>query len=425
VGERLRKEYNIRVDFATHIRTWSQGVIYGRVASEHKPPEELDKTPTQWSPSGTHARLEESIPVKWQASGFVRPVKMTALAFLDVCKENDINSEEDAWALAARLEGKGEKGVMAYLLECKDVGAAIERVQKAKGASSKTARSKMTRLQILEAAALEMDCTCTLGEGGEDGLWHKLAKDMLQKNELDGPFQNALYRTLHLGRAKKTNLFLVGGSDCGKSFVLKPLSLIFRTYTKPDSGSYQLSSIVNKELVFLNDFEFDADVGKTFMSWQYLKNFFEDSSSLTVGRPKNKGDNVEWTSDAPVVGTAPQKIALYRNGKQRDDGECKQMDNRVSYLFCHHVFAEVDIKKCKPCGKCGAKLYLEGRGVSGGTSNGASSSSRSTPSDPMPKKAKTAQEVVSAISDLGNLKDKGLIDSQEFKMLKERLLRGE
>ena len=47
VGQRLLSEYKVSVNFGETIETWSEGIVYGRVASEHKPPEMLDKSPTQ------------------------------------------------------------------------------------------------------------------------------------------------------------------------------------------------------------------------------------------------------------------------------------------------------------------------------------------------------------------------------------------
>ena len=35
----------------------------------------------------------------------------------------------------------------------------------------------------------------------------------------------------------------------GKSFLLKPLCLVFKTYEMPDGGSYQLEEFLGKELV--------------------------------------------------------------------------------------------------------------------------------------------------------------------------------
>ena len=62
VAEKLYEDEAIRVNFAPHITTWSQGIIYGRVHSEHKPLGMLDADPLQWAVSGAPTRFEDIIP---------------------------------------------------------------------------------------------------------------------------------------------------------------------------------------------------------------------------------------------------------------------------------------------------------------------------------------------------------------------------
>ena len=80
-------------------------------------------------------------------------------------------------------------------------------------------------------------------------------KDILEKNGLDGVFQREVVGTLVAGRLKMRNVRLVGGPNIAKSYLFDPFALIYRTYTIPDGGAYQLEELLGKELVFLNDFE--------------------------------------------------------------------------------------------------------------------------------------------------------------------------
>ena len=69
---------------------------------------------------------------------------------------------------------------------------------------------------------------------------------------------------------------------------------------------------------------------------------------------------MKFKSDALVFMTAPQEVALYR-GKKRDDYETEQMGNRISYMhFSYKYVNDKNRVECKPCGLCGARLYLEG-----------------------------------------------------------------
>ena len=229
---------------------------------------------------------------------------------------------------------------------------------------------------------------------------------------------------LRIGREKGTNLCVVGGTNMAKSYVFKPLFIIFKTYTRPDGGSYQLEDLLGKEMVFLNDFEYD-DSARKWMPWQYFKNFLE-GEFVSVGRPKNRGGNAEFKSDAPVFMTAPQEVALYR-GKMRDDYETSQMRARVSYIGFTHTFTKQQgMPDVKPCGHCGARVYLEGC-VGAGAAAGPSSSSTSPASalPPPAKKARLAMDIIKALGEAKALKDSGCIGSPELAKLKDKLFRGE
>ena len=159
VAGRLRSQYNVCVNYGANIKTWAEGVVYGRVASEHKGAELLDHDYTQWEVNGNPEPLEEFIPRSMKAEGFVRKCKMTPLAFLDVCRNNGVDTEEQLWALAVDLEEKGDKGLMAYLLEV-DVSAALAKVRKVVGAKQAAERAKLSRIEILQQTLEQGRCSC-------------------------------------------------------------------------------------------------------------------------------------------------------------------------------------------------------------------------------------------------------------------------
>ncbi len=395
-AEKLFQKYKVSVSFGSNVRTWQEGVVYGCVGSEHKRPEMLDKSPLQWVASGTPVPLEEHIPRHMRQQGYVRKMKLTPLAFPDLCREHDVTTEADAWALAAELEEKGDKGLMAFLLE-NDVAAAVGKANKARGAKETARRAKLTRMQVLEEFSRDASCSCS-----QPGLCYDLMKDTLQKNGMDGWFQKEVCDTLEAGRLKERNLCLLGSTNTGKSYLLKPLALVYRTYTRPDGGTHQLEELLGKELVFLNDFEYDEDA-KKWCNWGYLKNFLE-GGKLTVSRPKNKGSNQDFTSDAPVFMTAPQEVTLWR-GKRVDDYETEQMRSRIKYRKLTHTFAKEERKEAPPCGHCGARVYLEGRSTATPVTEAASSSAdAAAPAPRTPPKRKTGQEMVQALKDLKDLK---------------------
>ena len=406
------------MNFAPHIRKWVDGIVYGRVASEHKAPHELDQAPTQWARNGHPMKFEDVIPKKWLAKGFVRKMRLTHVTFLDVCRQHGVRTEDGLWALAGEMEESGDRGLMSFLME-NDVGVALDRAVKAMDAKEASRRSKLTRLDILQEYVDTQKCTCST-----PGQCYWLIKDVLAKNGVDGEFQRQVVAALRIGREKGTNLCVVGGTNMAKSYVFKPLFIIFKTYTRPDGGSYQLEDLLGKEMVFLNDFEYD-DSARKWMPWQYFKNFLE-GEFVSVGRPKNRGGNAEFKSDAPVFMTAPQEVALYR-GKMRDDYETSQMRARVSYIGFTHTFTKQQgMPDVKPCGHCGARVYLEGC-VRAGAAAGPSSSSTSPASalPPPAKKTRLAMDIIKALGEAKALKDSGCIGSPELAKLKDKLFRGE
>ena len=279
----------------------------------------------------------------------------------------------------------------------------LAKALKAINAKEAVRRSKMSRVDIMQEYVCQTGrCTCTT-----PGLCYVLIKDILLKNHLDGELQKDVIATLRIGRAKMRNLCLVGPKNCGKSLVFKGLLDMFSTYERPDGGSYQLEDIVNKELVLLNDFEYDDDA-KKWLNWGrfaahqqlrvcaskscrlkcflgrgarridygstsvyvlccfvwsgagegYLKRLLE-GGSIPVAKPKNRGGNVLWKSDAPVLMTAPQEISLWR-GRKVDTYETAQMDVRVKYYYLKHSFEEAARIECLPCGHCAGRVFLEG-----------------------------------------------------------------
>ena len=150
-----------------------------------------------------------------------------------------------------------------------------------------------------------------------------------------------------------------------------------------------------------------------------------EGGNLTVSRPKNKGRNQDFTSDAPVFMTAPQEVTLWR-GKRVDDYETEQMRSRIKYRKLTHTFAKEERKEAPPCGHCGARVYLEGRSTATPVTEAASSSAdAAAPAPRTPPKRKTGQEMVQALKDLKDLKDACVLDTPELQRLKAKVLSGD
>ena len=442
VAQYLRDEKKVWVGFGQNIKTWQEGVVYGCVASDHKPPESLDPRPVQWLASGeTPLPLKQCLPAKWQGDGFIRRQKMSNVRFLDLMRDNGISEEDEAWGLAGKLADEGDRSLETYLMDTKDVQGMCKKVQKSIGAREALRRRGMTRLQLLEEAAAS-PCTCK-----ERNQCYTMMKTCLEKNGVDGAFQKHVCDAMEEGRGKKACLFTQGSSNCGKSFVWYPLYEIFKTYSPPDPAGeprYPLSSLLGAEVVFMNEFEWD----KRIISWPGLKKLFEGEPVL-VAVPKNGGSDTQWKGDAPIFGSCRHRIVKFEGTAAApvvNEDESTQMDNRVTYMRFSYEFKDDkgERKNCKPCKACGAKLYLEGLEQRGSTpSDGSSSAQRgrlapntgANSASSGTDVSSSAQEggsssstggtrvsITEELARLAELRSQGHLDEEEFKLAKRSIL---
>ena len=91
-------------------------------------------------------------------------------------------------------------------------------------------------------------------------------------------------------------MILVGDTNRAKSFLVKPLLLVYNCFVPPDTGSHLLADIDGSEVVFLNEFDWDPAL----MPWRTLKDFLE-GSEVKIASPKTQGraKNYMFKADTP------------------------------------------------------------------------------------------------------------------------------
>ena len=102
------------------------------------------------------------------------------------------------------------------------------------------------------------------------GKWLWAAIEILKLNRISIElWQSTLQRCIQFGRNKKNKFFLVGGRNCGKTFLLRPLTIIFYTFCNPSKGSFNWVGAQDKEIILLNDFRYPPiDMGPDkIISW--------------------------------------------------------------------------------------------------------------------------------------------------------------
>ena len=157
-------------------------------------------------------------------------------------------------ALATAREREGKKCLVQFIANRghKAVDEALCLAREFSEVESKLERSKKTRMEILHEAK-ETECVATY-----EGKWFEAAIQVLRIQEImPSVFCQAVYDALEKGRGKFRNVYLHGSSNCGKSFILSPLKLIFNTFCNPAAGSFAWIGGEQAEVIFLNDFRWE------------------------------------------------------------------------------------------------------------------------------------------------------------------------
>jgi stage III sporulation protein SpoIIIAA len=72
----------------------------------------------------------------------------------------------------------------------------------------------------------------------------------LNENGVDiDMFANLVKECLTQGRGKHRNLMIVGPANCGKTFILKPLTQLYVTFCNPACGTFAWVGIQDAECI--------------------------------------------------------------------------------------------------------------------------------------------------------------------------------
>ena len=212
---------------------------------------------------------------------------------------------------------------------------------------------KRSRIEALKAS-LEGSCVCP-----ENGLWKRLAENVLKGNEIDiGGFCSAVIDSLEMGRSKGRNLFLMGRSNCGKSFLLRPLEKAFRCLTNPAGNLFSFAEIKGKEVVLLDDFRFSANQDRP-ISWSQLL-LLLDGATVHFSQPRThfvEDVEVDAKNTIPVFFTGKSVPVFLQHGVA-DAVETEMMRNRFRVFVFHSPIPRESMRECLPCSKCFADFLL-------------------------------------------------------------------
>ena len=186
-----------------------------------------------------------------------RKRRMTAFEVSQIIVEGNIKSLTELQALALEQKGEGKTDLAEFLINrnpraVTDVMQSTWEIEESK---AKLERGKKTRMELMQEARMG-ECA-----PGCDGNWYDCAKEIHDKSGLTVEYFSEVVRELLIkGRGKNRNLMLTGPANCGKTFLLNPLTLIFNTFCNPALGTFAWIGAETAECIFLNDFRWSPQL---------------------------------------------------------------------------------------------------------------------------------------------------------------------
>ena len=258
----------------------------------------------------------------------------------DIITTNNIRNERDLFCLALQQKEEGKTDLMTYVLTISDKrrGEIVKTAWRMNNASVNRERSNKTRLQLLEEAE-NTECSCA-------GQWAEKAVETLRSNSIDPDvFRDCVKNALEHGRKKGNNLMLIGPANCGKTFLLKPLTKIFKCFVSPASGTFAWVGAEKAEAVFLNDLRWSEKL----LPWADFLNLLE-GLPIHVPAPKTHfAEDLLWIEKTPIFATSSRRLRKY-DGGVLNDVETAMMEVRWRYFeFSKPVQSPEEINSCAQC----------------------------------------------------------------------------
>jgi hypothetical protein len=197
-----------------------------------------------------------------------------------------------------------------------------------------------SRIGKLRECAMNRSCAC-------GGVWKQGAAFVLANNgECPKKFGRDVCRALAIGARRGVHIAIIGEPGSGKSMILQPLEMIFKTMPPPEDGStFPLASLLEAEIVLWQDYEYNQ---KTLN--------FNDLLRMAVGEKigvRIPGSiNSNFNNSAPIFYSALQRITPPRWAEAYDKKVIAINDRFTvrewSNPLPHHR-RQNDFPHCAPC----------------------------------------------------------------------------
>lgn len=273
--------------------------------------------------------------------------KLDNLKVYEIIINNKLQTERDLFVLANTQKQEGKTDLLDFLLRMSDKRRAelLRTAWRVHNSTTESERNRKTAIELLMEKGTNGNCVC-------DGEYRKCAVDILNKNDVDIPeFKRTVFDALSGGRKKGNNVLIIGPANCGKTFLLRPLTEVFKCFVSPASGTFAWVGAEKAEVVFLNDLRWNEKL----ITWGDFLNLLE-GLPIHIQAPKTHfAEDILWSKRTPIFATSSNRIRKY-DGGVINETETGMMEVRWKYFQLSKPI--LNPKEIKPCGFCFANFLL-------------------------------------------------------------------
>jgi hypothetical protein len=354
IANSIQRKYSIRCDFQEGYTVYHDAFTYvtkqdtNYITSPDHP--SLENSPLTKNAIAANKRRSESNQRDGGRKAKGKEPRLDREHFYQIVIHNNIKTDLELCNLAHLQYNEGKKDLHRFVISMPE-RKRIELLTtswKIQTAGETLARQKKTRIELLyEALDGPHNNGCT-------GEWLDAANEIIANNDQieRHEFVSAILELLDKGRGKFRNVMCYGPSNCGKTFIIYALTVIYHTFISPAEGTnFNWVGAPSKEVILLNDLNYSEDV----LPWGTMLNLLE-GKPIHVSAPKNHfQEDILWTALQPIFATCEAPISRIVGGALNVK-QTKMMSNRWNAFEFTHVMD--DSRDIPTCGKCFAQFLL-------------------------------------------------------------------
>ena len=279
-----------------------------------------------------------------------KKMKLTNAAVSEIIKQKNINNRIELNALAYCQKEEGKTDLFNFIINrnSKKINELITQTWEIETAQADLKRLRSTRIELIHEA---LNSVCATNCNRE---WFNSAIETIERNQYTvEEFSRSVRTLLTNGRGKFRNIIITGPANCGKTFLLKPITLIFKTFVNPATSTFAWVGAEDAEVIFLNDFRWNSQI----IQWHDLLLLLEGESVHLPAPKSHYAKDILLNNDTPIFCTSSSKLTYIKNGVL-NDRETEMMDVRWKMFNFNYRITESEQKSISPCARCFAELVF-------------------------------------------------------------------